>query len=147
MPGVASLEASRYYAFPRNAFWKIMGDLYSAGPDLDYQQRLSILMKNQIALWDVIATCQRPGSLDSAISESGMRTNDFAGFLSQHTKINRIYFNGQKAAALFRKKVAPKLDDHYEQLTLPSTSPANAGKNYAEKLDAWSVLKSGNPAI
>lgn len=124
-----------------------MGDLYDAGPELDYQQRLSILVKNQIALWDVIATCQRPGSLDSAISESGMQTNDFAGFLSQHTKITRIYFNGQKAADLFRKKVAPKLDGLYELLTLPSTSPANAGKSYVEKLDAWSVIKSGNPAI
>ena len=142
MPGVASLEATRSYAFPRNACWKIMGDLYDAGPELEYQQRLTILMKNQIALWDVIATCRRPGSLDSAISVSGMKTNDFAGFFSQYTKIRRIYFNGQKAADLFNRKVAPNLSGHYQYLTLPSTSPANAAKSYADKLDAWSVIKS-----
>lgn len=122
-----------------------MGDLFEAGPELEYRQRLAILMKNRIALWDVIAACQRTGSLDSAISESGMETNDFAGFFEQHTHIDRIFFNGQKAANLFAKKVAPNLKGDYRYLTLPSTSPANAAKNYAEKLNAWSVIKPDNP--
>ena len=142
MPGVASLEATQYYAFPRNAFWKIMGELFAAGPELDYMQRLETLMANHIALWDVIETCQRPGSLDSAISEDGMTTNDFSNFFTRHPHINRVYFNGQKAAGLFKKKVAPGLIGHYEYHTLPSTSPANAGMNYATKLKAWSVIKT-----
>lgn len=146
MPGVASLEASRYYAFPRNAFWSIMGDLFDARPELEYPQRLAILMKNQIALWDVIAACQRTGSLDAAISESGMQTNDFESFLVQHPCIKRIFFNGQKAASLFAKKVAPNLAGSYQYQTLPSTSPANAVKSYAEKLAAWSVVKLDSAA-
>ena len=71
MPGVASLEATQYYAFPRNAFWKIMGELFGAAPQLDYPLRLQKLKENHIALWDVIQACHRPGSLDSAISETG----------------------------------------------------------------------------
>ena len=141
MPGVASLEATQYYAFGRNAFWKIMGDLFTAGPELDYQSRLQKLNENYIALWDVIEACHRPGSLDSAISEDGMATNDFNSFFEQHPQITRVYFNGQKAAGLFRKKVAPGLKGNYEYLTLPSTSPAYAAKNYAAKLEAWSVIK------
>jgi TDG/mug DNA glycosylase family protein len=142
MPGVASLVAGQYYAFPRNAFWKIMGDLFTAGPELDYPTRLQKLVENRIALWDVIEACHRPGSLDSAISEAGMATNDFEGFFTRHPQITRICFNGQKAAGLFKKKVAPGLKDHYEYFTLPSTSPAHAARSYAAKLEAWSVIKS-----
>lgn len=141
MPGVASLEATRYYAFPRNVFWKIMGELFGAGPQLDYLSRLHKLNENQIALWDVIATCHRPGSLDSAISNDGLATNDFDGFFKKHPHISHVCFNGQTAARLFKKKVAPALSGQYEYLVLPSTSPANAAMSYQAKLEAWSVLK------
>lgn len=142
MPGVASLEATQYYAFPRNAFWKIMGELFNAGPDLEYEKRLGRLTCHHVALWDVIASCQRPGSLDSAISKEGLATNDFYGFLNQHSNISHIYFNGQKAANLFKKLVKPGLRKQFEYQTLPSTSPAYAAKSYAEKLQAWSVIKT-----
>ena len=143
MPGQASLEATQYYAFPRNVFWQIMGDLFAAGPQLQYPSRLLRLMDNHIALWDVIETCRRPGSLDSAISQDGMAINDFVGFLQGHPHIKRVFFNGQKAAALFKKNVAPDLAGHYQYLTLPSTSPAHAARSYATKLEAWSVLNRG----
>jgi TDG/mug DNA glycosylase family protein len=142
MPGIASLEAAEYYAFPRNVFWKIMGDLFAADPLLDYQSRLQTLTANHIALWDVIQACQRPGSLDSAISEEGMATNDFNDFLKQFPQITHIYFNGQKAAGLFEKKVKPTLTGHYQYHALPSTSPAYAAMNYAGKLEAWSVIRA-----
>jgi hypoxanthine-DNA glycosylase len=141
MPGVVSLESSQYYAFTRNVFWKIMGELFGAGPQLDYPSRLQKLTVNRIALWDVIDTCHRPGSLDSAIEEVGLLTNDFPGFLSKHSQISHIYFNGQKAANLFRKREMHKLPAHLEYLTLPSTSPAYAAKSYAAKLHDWSVIK------
>ena len=140
MPGVASLEATQYYAFQRNVFWKIMGDLFAAGPELDYLTRLRRLVGHHIALWDVIANCHRPGSLDSAIAEDRMVTNDFDSFFRQHPHIDHVYFNGQKAASLFSKKVIPGLERHFEYQALPSTSPAYAAKNYAAKLKAWSVI-------
>jgi len=141
MPGIASLNAAQYYAFPRNAFWKIMGELFAAGPELDYQSRLEKLLDNHIALWDVIGTCHRPGSLDSAISNDGLITNDFNSFFKQHRQITQVYFNGQKAGDLFKKKVIPSLNDDYNYTVLPSTSPANAAKNYAAKLAAWSAIQ------
>jgi hypoxanthine-DNA glycosylase len=146
MPGVASLDANQYYAFPRNAFWKIMGELFSAGPGLNYPSRVEVLGSNHIALWDVIQACHRPGSLDSNIAKDGMITNNFNGFFNQHPHIRQVYFNGQKAATLFEKKVLPGLEDNFEYQTLPSTSPANAASSYAVKLAAWSVIRSGDPA-
>ncbi len=142
MPGIASLNASQYYAFPRNVFWNIMGELFTAKPELDYPTRLEKLMDNHIALWDVIGTCHRPGSLDSAISNDGLVTNDFNSFFEQHQQITHVYFNGQKAGDLFRKKVMPSLNDDYDYTVLPSTSPANAAKNYAVKFAAWSVIRT-----
>lgn len=142
MPGVASLEAARYYAFGRNAFWKIMGDLFGAGPQLDYPDRLQKLNENQIALWDVIHACVRPGSLDSAISEEGLATNDFNTFFSDHPDISHVFFNGRKAGSLFEKKVAPGLTTQLEYAVLPSSSPANAASSYAIKLEKWSIVKT-----
>jgi TDG/mug DNA glycosylase family protein len=141
MPGVASLEATQYYAFERNVFWKIMGELFGADPQLDYPLRLQKLKGNRIALWDVIQNCHRPGSLDSAISEDGLQTNDFNGFFNEHPHISHVFFNGQKAAGLFKKKVLPGLAGQHEYCVMPSTSPANAATSYAVKLEKWSVLK------
>ena len=141
MPGVASLDATQYYAFERNVFWKIMGELFGADPKLDYPLRLQKIKGNRIALWDVIQSCHRPGSLDSAISEDGLETNDFNGFFKTHPHISHVFFNGQKAAGLFKKKVLPGLAGQYEYCVMPSTSPANAATRYAVKLEKWSVLK------
>ena len=118
-----------------------MGDLFGAGPQLDYLQRLQKLNENRIALWDVIAACHRPGSLDSAISNDGLATNDFDGFFKKHPHISHVFFNGQTAAKLFKKMVAPDLTGQYNYAVLPSTSPANAAISYDAKLEAWSVLK------
>lgn len=141
MPGVASLEATQYYAYPRNAFWKIIGDLFAPGLEMDYRARLQLLAKNHIALWDVVQSCRRPGSLDSAISTEGLVINDVESFFNQFPHIQQVFFNGQKAAGLFLKKVAPGLAGEFQYTTLPSTSPAYAAKRYAAKLEAWSVIR------
>ena len=145
MPGVASLEATEYYAFPRNIFWKIMGDLFAAGPELDYPSRLERLTENHIALWDVVEVCHRPGSLDSAISEDGLAINDFKTFFARHPQISSVFFNGKKAAGLFNKRVLPGLSGDYNYGTLPSTSPAHAARSYAAKLEAWTAIKANLP--
>ena len=118
-----------------------MEELFVAGPELDYPVRTQKLVENRIALWDVIKACDRPGSLDSDISEAGLMTNDFSTFFTQHPHITHLYFNGQKAAGLFKKKVKPSLERQYEYHTLPSTSPAHAARSYASKLEAWSVIR------
>ena len=94
-------------------------------------------MKNQIALWDVLEACVRSGSLDSAIVQEV--PNDFNSFLKAHPNIKHIYFNGQKAAAYFKKYIKPEND--YHLTTMPSTSPAHAGKSFDAKLMEWSIIK------
>ena len=141
MPGVASLRVDEYYANERNAFWRIMGDLIGAGPALPYRRRLEKLKIHGMALWDVIATCERFGSLDSDIVNSSVKVNDFLTFFAVHRDIRRVFFNGGAAEASFRRHVLPQLSDmNLSLVRLPSTSPAHAARGYAEKLAAWATV-------
>jgi hypoxanthine-DNA glycosylase len=136
MPGKKSLTQQQYYAHPQNAFWKIMGELVGARPDLPYPQRLHALTNAHIALWDVLKTCERQGSLDSDIQNE--TANDFASFFNSHPHITHVFFNGAKAEQSFNKFVVgkQKLPPLAFQ-RLPSTSPAHAGMRYADKLQTW----------
>jgi TDG/mug DNA glycosylase family protein len=138
MPGKASLAAGEYYAHPRNIFWPIMGELVGAHPGLPYEGRLRMLKSSGIALWDVLHSCIRKGSLDSDIEEVSAVPNDFESFFLRHPDITRVFFNGAKAEQCFLRHVQPSLTSHSLQYQrLPSTSPANAGTPYGKKLDAW----------
>ncbi|WP_265945022.1 DNA-deoxyinosine glycosylase [Dechloromonas sp. A34] len=141
MPGKASLAAQEYYAYKHNAFWRIMGDLLGAGPELPYAQRLARLKAAGVALWDVMAVCERASSLDADIVGASIRANDFPAFFAAHPGIRHVFFNGGAAEASFRRLVLPALAAHDLALTrLPSTSPAHAACSYAEKLAAWSAI-------
>ena len=143
LPGQVSLQQQQYYAHPHNAFWKIMGNLFGAGPKLPYAERAQRLLENGIALWDVCAAAQRPGSLDAAIVHASVVPNDFAAFIESHQDIALISFNGSKAADLYRRWVLPGLPAtgcaiHTE--TLPSTSAAHAAMTFEDKLARWSAV-------
>lgn len=139
MPGNKSLEQNQYYAHPSNAFWKIMGELIDAKPDIPYEERLCLLKSSGIALWDVLASCERKSSLDSHIRKES--ANDFASFFAQHPHITRVLFNGSKAEQCFRKFVQDKqVLPPLQFRRLPSTSPAHAGMRYADKLLAWQAV-------
>jgi hypoxanthine-DNA glycosylase len=138
MPGTKSLELNQYYGHNQNNFWKFMFDIYKTDFSNDYETKKALLQKNKIALWDVLQFCDRVGSLDSAIKNE--IANDFETFLEQHPNIKTILFNGQKAAAFFKKYVHLKKD--YQLITLPSTSPANASKSYESKLDQWKIIRA-----
>lgn len=140
MPGAQSLATNQYYANPRNAFWKILFSLTNSPFSDDYERRKSLLLENHIALWDLLEVCVRPGSLDSAIEQEV--PNDFDSFLKAHPNIRHIYFNGQKAAAYFKRYI--QLENDYHLTTLPSTSPAHAGKSFEGKLKEWSVINPKN---
>lgn len=141
MPGEESLRQQQYYAHPRNAFWPIMGALFGAGPELDYAQRTERLRAAGAALWDVLKHCEREGSLDTRIRAASEVPNDIAPLLIRCETICRVFFNGGKAAAAFRKHVAPNLTGPVRERltlrTLPSTSPANARMTQEEKCREW----------
>lgn len=142
LPGRKSLEMQEYYAQPHNAFWKIMGRLFGAVPELPYERRLEQLRRHRVAVWDVLAAGERSGSLDSAIVASSVVTNDFAGFFAAHRDIRVVCFNGGKAAELYRRRVLAHLTPQsaaLETRLLPSTSPAHASRTFAQKLARWSA--------
>ena len=143
MPGAASLAAGRYYAHPQNRFWALMGELVGAGPGLDYGQRCQRVLDAGIAVWDVLACCEREGSLDASIRDDTARPNDLATLFARSPTIETVLFNGSKAESSFRRFVAPGLNasgvdaSRLRLLRLPSTSPANASQSAGHKLAAW----------
>ncbi len=139
MPSQISLREQQYYANPQNAFWWLMSELLGFAPKQPYQQRCQALILNGIAVWDVLADCQRPGSLDSSIVRSSERANDFSVFLNTYPSIRLLAFNGGAAKAIFMRHCAevftqtPEMD--WRQL--PSTSPAHASITREQKLQRW----------
>jgi len=146
MPGRRSLEARQYYAHRQNAFWRILGALLGFDPSSPYAARIRALKRARIALWDVLHSCEREGSLDASIEAE--IANDFERFFRAHPRLGRVYFNGAKAEASFRRHVRPGLGRALRGRVLrfarlPSTSPAHASLPFARKLAAWrAILKA-----
>ena len=141
LPGRNSLEMRLYYAQPQYGFWRIMDVLFRAGPELAYTARIERLVACRVAVWDVLAAGERTGSLDSAIVETSIVTNDFGAFFERHPEVRLVCFNGTKAAELYRRRVLPKLAPQFaavEAIRLPSTSPAHASLRFEQKLARWS---------
>lgn len=131
-PGKASLDAVQYYAHPRNQFWRLLSA--AIGRDLTalaYEERLQAMLAHHIGLWDVIASCQRQGSLDSQIrSAQANQTSDLATLAP---RLEKVCFNGKTAA-----KAAPFfVEAGFITLVLPSSSPANAQMTFEEKRVQW----------
>jgi hypoxanthine-DNA glycosylase len=143
MPGEASLHAQQYYAHPRNAFWPIMARLLGFEVGMAYAERVAALQEAGVAVWDVLQSCERVGSLDTAIAPASMVANDFAGFFAAHPHIRNVFFNGSLAETTFKRVVLPQLSLRPHDLRytrLPSTSPAHAAKTLEEKLAEWAVV-------
>jgi len=138
-PSAASLAAQQYYAHPRNQFWRILGAVIGQPlQGMGYADRIAAVQAAGIAIWDVFASCERAGSLDSAIRNAV--ANDFAalkncpeGRTALAPALRRVCFNGRTAARRIREVEALG----YEAVVLPSTSPAHAGMSFAEKLARW----------
>ena len=134
MPGVASLQAQQYYAHPRNAFWRITGELYGFDPAAPYGERVVALTRSGVAVWDVLRYCRRVGSLDAAVEPDSMVANDFGAFFAAHPTITQVCFNGAAAERNYRRLVDVEQPVNYARL--PSTSPAHT-MPFEAKLAAW----------
>ena len=144
LPSQISLQTQQYFANPRNVFWRIMGDLFDAGPELPYAHRAARLKQQGIAVWDVLQSSVRPGSLDANIDSKTAVANDFAAFFASHPDLELLGFNGKKALQLYSRLVEPQGIASIRSLkyqSLPSTSPAHAAMGYDEKLRMWSVVR------
>ncbi|BAX93857.1 DNA-deoxyinosine glycosylase [Mycobacterium shigaense] len=136
-PSVQSLATRQYYANPRNAFWAIAGELFGFDATAPYDDRLRTLRSRHVALWDVLRQCRRVGSSDSAIDPKSLVVNDFGALFADYPTISRVYFNGAKAAELYRRLVPAQQRLDFQRL--PSTSPAHAARP-GVKLAAWRAI-------
>ncbi len=143
-PSVRSLAVQEPYAHAQNLFWPLMGEMFDAGPKLEYAERIRRLHQRGIGIWDVLASCERSGSLDSAIVRASEVPNDIPGLLTDQPTIAAIALNGGHAQRAFRRHVLPRIDaTRRETLTLidlPSTSPANASMTPQYKRERWREL-------
>ena len=131
-PGIKSLQLQQYYAHPQNQFWRILGILWNLPlPELDYAERCRQALAHGLGIWDVYASCERAGSLDSAIRHATV--NGFVGLAQRSPQLQAIAHNGGESWRHQRHTRTLGLPVY----RLPSTSPANASWSFERKLQAW----------
>ena len=134
-PSEKSLVADQYYANRRNQFWPIMASLLGFDANAPYDERIDAVKRHGIALWDVIASCRRAGSMDNKIDRKTLVVNDFDALLAEHREIDRVFVNGLTALEMFEKHVTTTLP----AVRLPSSSGA-LPMSFADKLESWRVI-------
>jgi hypoxanthine-DNA glycosylase len=132
-PGVRSLQAQQYYGHPQNHFWRILEAIWPDSPRgicvASYEIRSAWLLERGLGLWDVYASCERSGSLDSAIRNAV--PNNIAAL--QLPQLAAIAHNGGESFKHARHTQTLGVPVY----KLPSTSPANASWSFERKLEAW----------
>ncbi|MDX1880456.1 DNA-deoxyinosine glycosylase [Mycobacterium sp. SMC-18] len=134
-PSEKSLDTGEYYANTRNQFWRLLGALIGFDAELPYAERLDAVTAAGVALWDVVHSCRRVGSLDANIDRKTLVLNDFDAFLTQHPTIERGFVNGLTAYTLFQRA-----DIALPAARLPSSSGALT-MSFADKLAAWQMIR------
>lgn len=149
MPGIISIESNRYYCNPRNQFWQIMDKLMKGISTSDYKKKIKMLDEYGIALWDVLESCDREGSLDSKIEKGTEKPNDFQSLFDEFKSLRVIFFNGKSRKSsykLFKKLVMKSLTLETKEslvlVPLPSSSSANTRQTINEKAEDWMVIQN-----
>lgn len=135
-PSVRSRKAGFFYGHPQNRFWKTVAAVFEEDVPATIEEKKKMLLRNGIALWDVVASCEIEGSSDSSIRN--VKPNDIKKLIGK-TSISRIYVNGRTALKLYRKYLEEQLD--MEAAVLPSTSPANAVYSLDRLVEEWRIIK------
>ena len=134
-PSVKSRENNFFYGHPQNRFWKVMANVLEWEVPTTIEEKREMLLKNHVAVWDVIASCSIVGSSDTSIKD--VVVNDFSRIL-ENSKMERIYVNGGKAYELYHK-YAEKVTG-IQAVKLPSTSPANAAWSLEKLTKTWKEI-------
>lgn len=135
-PSVKSREQQFFYGHKQNRFWRVVAQVFECAVPESIEQKREMLLAHHVAVWDVIASCEIAGSSDASIRD--VIPNDLSRILSQ-ADIRAIYTNGGKAQELYRKYIFPI--NGREAVSLPSTSPANAGYSLQRLVEAWKVIR------
>lgn len=136
LPGDRSLESGEYFAHPRNRFWKIISAITNNPLPQNYSEKVELLYRTRIGVWNVLHKARRKGSLDTAIQNEV--PNDLPRFISGHGNLKVIAFDGLKAAAFYDKHFSRRSDLKY--ICLPGCSPANARFNLESLCHRWAEM-------
>lgn len=134
-PSVKSRENEFFYGHPKNRFWVVTATLFGENVPLSVSDKKEFLLRNRIALWDVIASCDIEGSSDSSIKN--VVPNNINNILNT-AKIEKIFVNGKTAEKYYKKYILPVTG--VEAICLPSTSPANAAFSLERLIDEWKKM-------
>ena len=135
-PSVKSREEGFFYGHPQNRFWKVTSQVFGEELPVTIDEKKAFLIRNHLAVWDVIGSCEIEGSSDSSIRN--VTVNDLSVILDT-ADIRAIFLNGKKAEQYYKKYIFPALKR--DAVCLPSTSPANAAWSLDKLTDAWRVIK------
>lgn len=135
-PSVKSREERFFYGHPQNRFWKVIARVLNENFPETIQEKKNMILRHNIAMWDVIYSCEIEGSADSTIKN--VVPNDLSVIL-ENTKIEKIFVNGKKAEAMYKKYTEKKTG--IKAIVLPSTSPANAAWSEDRLYEEWKKIK------
>ncbi len=135
-PSVKSRETAFFYGHAQNRFWSVLAVIYGVDKPETVEEKKKLILENNLALWDVIASCEIVGSSDSSISD--VTANDLS-IIINNSKVERIFVNGKTAEKYYNKYTYPKTG--IKAVCLPSTSPANAAWKLEKLVEKWSIIK------
>lgn len=135
-PSVKSREYGFFYGHPRNRFWRVISEIFNEKTPETIEEKREMLLRNGVAVWDVINSCEIVGSADSSIKNAV--PNDLSRIISE-SGIERVFTNGKTADGLYRKYLEEKTG--LKAVCLPSTSPANAAWSVERLVNEWKVIK------
>jgi len=135
-PSVKSREGEFFYHHPQNRFWRVISEIYNEKLPETIEEKRKLLIRNHIALWDVVQSCEITGSADSSIKN--VIPNDIAPIIVR-ADIQKIYANGGMAYSLYKKYMYDNIGR--EIIRLPSTSPANAAYTLERLIEIWSCIR------
>ena len=137
-PSVKSRENGYFYGHPQNRFWLVLAAVFEEETPVTNEEKKVFLLRNRVALWDVIRSCEISGSSDASIKN--VVPNDLRALLDA-ARIERIFVNGTTAKRLYDRYLLPQT--RVQAILLPSTSPANAAWTLEKLISAWEIVRNG----
>ncbi len=138
-PSVKSREQMFFYGHPQNRFWRTLAGVYGENVPETIEEKREFVLSHNLALWDVLASCEIIGSADSSIKNAV--PNDLSVILD-NTKVDRIFVNGKTAEKYYKKYLHKKYG--IQAVCLPSTSPANASYSLEKLINEWNIVKNNS---
>lgn len=135
-PSPISREVGFFYGHPQNRFWNVLAAVFSDSKilinPLNIEAKKQFLIRNRIAIWDVLASCEITGASDSSIINP---VPNELSIITDSCEIRAVFTTGNVASKLYRKF----FDNN--NIPLPSPSAANAAVSEKELIRSYAIIK------